>query len=131
MQFFRETLEPRIGLETERGALTFSLVKHIGLGVLGCLIVAITMAKLAVMGSAGRRVPATGLATVLGTYLIPQIVYRKTNGHGLVALVPLFRVLALVVRPLDLERRIPAIAVRSGPPARRARRRPPRSTSKR
>src|SRR5260370_20222060 len=43
LQFFREVLEPRIGLETERGALTFSLIKHIGLGILGCLIVAITM----------------------------------------------------------------------------------------
>ncbi len=39
LQFFRETLEPRIKLDTERGALTFSLVKHIGLGLLGCLIV--------------------------------------------------------------------------------------------
>ena len=42
LQFFREILEPGIGLETERGALTFSLVKHIGLGILGCLVVAIT-----------------------------------------------------------------------------------------
>ncbi|MGH9594700.1 MAG: hemolysin family protein, partial [Bryobacteraceae bacterium] len=37
---------------------------------------------------------------VLGTYLIPQIVYRKTSGRGLIALVPLLRVLALIVRPL-------------------------------
>src|ERR1051326_323314 len=43
LQFFREKLEPGIGLETERGALTFSLVKHVGLGFLGCLIVAITV----------------------------------------------------------------------------------------
>ena len=43
LQFFREAIEPRIGLSTERGGLTFSLVKHIGLGILGCLIVAITV----------------------------------------------------------------------------------------
>ena len=58
LQFFREALEPKIGLETERGALTFSLVKHIGLGILGCLIVAITMARLPFMGSAGGGVSA-------------------------------------------------------------------------
>ena len=29
LEFFKETLEAKIGLETELGALTFSLVKHI------------------------------------------------------------------------------------------------------
>jgi len=42
----------------------------------------------------------TGLATVLGGHLIPQIVYRKTTGQGLAALVPVFRALALAARPL-------------------------------
>src|SRR5689334_13614898 len=42
----------------------------------------------------------TSLATVLGAHLIPQIVYRKTTGHGLAALVPVFRVTAVVARPL-------------------------------
>ena len=31
LQFFKETLEAKIGIETERGSLAFSLVKHIGL----------------------------------------------------------------------------------------------------
>ncbi len=39
-QFFKETLEDRIGLETERGSLTFSIVKHVGLAVIGCLTLA-------------------------------------------------------------------------------------------
>ncbi len=45
LQFFKETLESKIGLETERGALTFSLVKHVGLAVLGCLALAIAVAE--------------------------------------------------------------------------------------
>jgi len=98
--FFREELEPRIGLETERGALTFSLVKHVGLGILGCLIVAITWQGSPLWEALAGAFLLTGLGTVLGAHLIPQIVYRKTDGRGLAALVPVFRVLALVARPL-------------------------------
>ena len=98
--FFRESLEPRIGLETERGALTFSLVKHVGLGILGCLIVAITWQGSSLWEALAGAFLLTGLGTVLGAHLIPQIVYRKTDGRGLAALVPVFRVLSLVARPL-------------------------------
>src|SRR5436190_3214135 len=45
LEFFKETLEARIGMETERGAVSFSLVKHLGLGVLGCLLLTITSAS--------------------------------------------------------------------------------------
>ncbi len=37
---------------------------------------------------------------ILGTYMIPQVIYRKSTGQGLLPLVPLFRVMALVMRPL-------------------------------
>jgi len=100
LQFFRETLEPRIGLETERGSLTFSLVKHIGLGILGCLVVAITLQGSPLWEALAGAFLVTGIATVLGAHLIPQIVYRKTSGSALVALVPVFRVLSLLARPL-------------------------------
>lgn len=100
LQFFRETLEPRIGLETERGALTFSLVKHIGLGFLGCLIVAITAQNSPLWEALAGAFLLTGLMTVLGAHIIPQIVYRKTTGHGLAVLVPVFRILAMIARPL-------------------------------
>jgi putative hemolysin len=100
LQFFRETLEPGIGLETERGALTFSLVKHIGLGFLGCLIVAITVQSSALWEALAGAFLLTGLTTVLGAHIIPQIVYRKTTGQGLAVLVPVFRILALIARPL-------------------------------
>ncbi|HSP68829.1 MAG TPA: hypothetical protein VLN48_13970, partial [Bryobacteraceae bacterium] len=91
LQFFRETLEPGIGLGTERGALTFSLVKHIGLGVLGCLIVAITVQNSPLWEALAGAFLLTGLATVLGAHIIPQIVYRKTTGQGLAVLVPVLR----------------------------------------
>ena len=100
LQFFREQLEPGIGLETERGALTFSLLKHIGLGFLGCLIVAITAQNSPLWEALAGAFLLTGLVTVLGAHIIPQVVYRKTTGQGLAVLVPVFRVLSLVARPL-------------------------------
>ncbi len=100
LQFFKETLEPKIGLETERGAFTFSIVKHIGLTFMGCLILAITIESSPLYEALLEAFLLAGMATVLGGYLIPQIVYRKTSGHGLIALVPLLRTLALLVRPL-------------------------------
>jgi putative hemolysin len=100
LQFFREKLEPGIGLETERGALTFSLVKHIGLGFLGCLIVAITAQNSPMWEALAGAFLLTGLATVLGAHIVPQVVYRKTTGQGLAVLVPVFRVLSLIARPL-------------------------------
>jgi putative hemolysin len=99
LQFFKETLEPKIGLETERGAFTFSIVKHIGLTFMGCLILAITIESSPIYEALLEAFLLAGMATVLGAYLIPQIVYRKTSGHGLIALVPLLRTLALVARP--------------------------------
>src|SRR6476659_824801 len=68
LQFFRETLEPRIGLTTERGALTFSLIKHIGLGILGCLVVAITTQSSNLAEALAGAFLLTGLATVLGAH---------------------------------------------------------------
>jgi len=100
LQFFKEILEGRIGLETELGALTFSLIKHIGLGVIGCLTLAMTYQNTDGWEAMIVALLLSGLYAVLGTYVIPQIFYRKSTGHGMVALVPLYRGMALALRPL-------------------------------
>ena len=100
LEFFKETLESRIGLETEKGALVFSLVKHIGLAVVGVLTLAATLPNAEGWEGMAAACLLVMLYAVLGTYLIPQIVYTKSNGIGLLRLVPLFRALALVMRPL-------------------------------
>jgi putative hemolysin len=100
LEFFKETLESKLGLETERGALTFSVVKHLGLGVIGVFTLAATTQG----GPMGQDILVAcllvGFFTIAGTYILPQIVYRKSSGHGLLTLVPLLRVVALAVRPL-------------------------------
>ena len=100
LQFFRETLEPKIGLTRERGALAFSVVKHVGIAITGCLLLAITYQG-AYLGEALAAACLLAAAfAVLGTHIIPQIVYRKSSGHGLLPLVPLFRVVAALATPL-------------------------------
>lgn len=100
LEFFKQTLEAKLGLETERGSLTFSLVKHLGLAVIGCLTLAATAQTSPLWQALAVAFLLVGLYTVAGTYVVPQIVYRKSSGRGLLALVPLFRGLAFVLRPL-------------------------------
>jgi putative hemolysin len=100
LEFFKETLEAKLGLETERGALTFSIVKHLGLAIVGCLTLAATA-----QGAFGwEEVAAACLLvagyTVVGAYIVPQIIYRKSTGRGLLSLVPLFRAIAWAALPL-------------------------------
>src|SRR5579863_6448897 len=100
LEFFKATLEPKIGLTTERGALTFSLVKHIGLAVTGCLILAITYQGASLGQALAVAAVLSGVFTIVGTYIVPQVLYRRTSGRGLLPLTPVFRAVALVARPL-------------------------------
>ncbi|HEV8148017.1 MAG TPA: hemolysin family protein [Bryobacteraceae bacterium] len=100
LQFFRETLEPKIGLDTEKGALTFSVVKHLGLAIVGCLTLAVTW-----LGTPGWQALTAAILmvsafTVIGTHIVPQIVYRKSDAQGLLPLVPVFKAVAILSRPL-------------------------------
>ncbi len=100
LEFFKQTLESKIGVSTERGALTFSLVKHIGLAVTGCLILAITYQGASLGQALGVAAVLTSIFTIAGTYIVPHIIYRRTSGRGLLPLTPLFRAVALTARPL-------------------------------
>jgi putative hemolysin len=100
LEFFKDTLESKIGLETEKGALVFSLVKHVGLAMVGVVTLAWTSESAEGWDALAAASLLVMLYAVLGTYLIPQIVYTKSKGTGLLRLVPLFRAMALVMRPL-------------------------------
>src|ERR1700722_5446597 len=100
LEYFKSTLETKIGLETELGALTFSLVKHLGLAVIGCLTLALTAQNAGDWEALIDGLVLVSFFAIRGSYMIPQIVYRKTTGQGLLPLVPLFRVMALLMRPL-------------------------------
>jgi CBS domain containing-hemolysin-like protein len=108
LEWFKAELEDRIGISLERGALTFSLVKHALLVMLGVL----TFAWLERGGDMARLSPAplwqpllesmaVGFVVMVAmAYLIPQLLYRRTSGKWLLALLPVISIMVLIMRPL-------------------------------
>ena len=108
LTFFKETLEARLRLKLEEGALAFSLVKHVLMATLSILVFAAIE-----HGDPTLRLPAQPLwrslieATVLAAilmlfvaHLLPQLFYRRTSGRWLLRLYPLLALIALASRPL-------------------------------
>ena len=100
LEFFKATLEARLGLDAERGSLTFSLIKHFGLAIIGCLTAAAALETVPEGQALAVACLLVALYVVVGTYVVPQLVYRKSTGRGLLALAPLLRALAWMVLPL-------------------------------
>jgi CBS domain containing-hemolysin-like protein len=93
INFFKETLEDRIGLKTEDGAGTFSLIKHAMLIFLG-------IAYYIWFGESFWEALAAALLTMIAVcFALPQLFYRRTTARWLLPLVPLLRLLALIARP--------------------------------
>ena len=93
LEMFREGVDERLGLKTDDGILTFSLLKHSILALLGALLYRLT-------GSLGEACLFSWAAMLVLTYIIPQFLYRRTSGAWFPPLVPLFRGLIYGMRPL-------------------------------
>lgn len=100
LEFFKQTLADRLRLESERGVLTFCLIKHTLLVLLGVLWLGLMMdgATDPVRAVTGAVVGSV-CSMLAAAYAGPQALYRRTRGSWLLPLVPLLRALALVVRP--------------------------------
>jgi CBS domain containing-hemolysin-like protein len=101
LKFFKDTLEDKLGLKTEDGAGTFSLVKHTIMVLMGVFYLA-WLADGAPWNAASfwQAVLAAWLTMVAVSYALPQLLYRRTTGEWLVPLIPLLRGLALLAHPL-------------------------------
>jgi putative hemolysin len=100
LRFFKADLEDRIGLKTEHGNESFSLIKHSLLVMLGVLEFAwITDSQPWSAPVFWQTVLAVWLTMVVFSYALPQLLYRRTTGSWLVPLVPLLRGLAWIARP--------------------------------
>ena len=101
LEFFKQTLQDRLIADTGRGALTFSLIKHSLLVLIGLTVVlgaagGTRLQVLAVLESAGA-----GLASMLVcAYALPQFLYRRSRAHWVQPFVPLLRVLAILISPV-------------------------------
>ena len=108
LTFFKETLEEKLRLKLEEGALAFSLIKHSLL-----MTLAILMFAAIEHGDPTLRVPAqplwrsvieaavfSSVLTLLVAHLLPQLFYRRTSGRWLMTIYPLLALIALASRPL-------------------------------
>jgi CBS domain containing-hemolysin-like protein len=98
--FFKESLQPMLGLKNEQGADAFSIVKHTLLALIGIFYFAWIMDGQPWNASVFWEAVATvWLTMIVVSYAIPQLVYRRTSAHWLLPLVPLLRGLAWIARP--------------------------------
>ena len=100
LKFFKDTLEDKIGLSAEDGAGAFSLVKHALLAVLGILFFAWFADGTAWHAAIFWQATAAVLITMLVvSFVLPQLLYRRTHAQWLLPFVPLLRLFALIARP--------------------------------
>ncbi len=101
LEFFKESLEEKLGMKTEHGAFSFSVLKHGLLVAIGAIFCALTLSGGALGWARFLEAMLAAFALMLVcAYIIPQTLYRKTEGRWLLPLVPGLRLAALVVRPL-------------------------------
>ena len=101
LQFFKSTVEDRIGFDTEEATLSFSLLKH---GTLLLLTMIVFLAYIqggsATWLNCAEAAFTAWLLMMLVTYIVPQLLYRRSSGHLLLPMVPVLRTFAYLVRPI-------------------------------
>ncbi len=101
LQLFKAKLEERFGMKTEVGALTFSLVKHSMLLLLGIAILAFAASSGGISLLAFIEATITSWLVMIGVaYVVPQLLYRRTSGSWLSPVIPVLKILAAAVKPL-------------------------------
>ena len=101
LEFFRETLVDKIGLEPEKGSLAFSLIKHLSLALIGTMFLcALLRPGVAQWQSVIEAMCLSLAAMLVSTYFIPFFVYYRTKGTWLIGVLRLIRWLASCAAPL-------------------------------
>jgi CBS domain containing-hemolysin-like protein len=100
LEFFRESLMEKIGLEPEKGSLAFSLIKHVSLALTGVMFLcALRQMGLPDWESVLEAALLSLAAMIFSTYFIPLFVYFRTSGAWLLKVLPAIRVLAACAAP--------------------------------
>jgi putative hemolysin len=101
LDFFRETLAPRIGLESEQGSLAFSLLKHVSLPLAGLFFLCtLVHSGLPEWECVLEAILLSIAAMLISTYLIPSFLYRRATGKWLLSWLPVIKLLAFLAKPL-------------------------------
>jgi CBS domain containing-hemolysin-like protein len=100
LTYFKEELQDKLGYDTERGALTYSLVKHTLLVVTGSVMVLAALLDRNDWAGALEGLLSAWFLMLVAAYIVPQMLYRRSSGRWALPLVPLLRLVALLARPL-------------------------------
>jgi CBS domain containing-hemolysin-like protein len=101
LEFFRETLAGKIGLDLEHGSLAFSLIKHVSLFLIGVFyLCAFVRPNIPNWQSVLEAIAASFFVMLVSTYLVPQFLYRRNSFLWLNKTLPVTKLLATLARPL-------------------------------
>jgi putative hemolysin len=101
LEYFKDTLQDRIGLKLEDGAAVFSAVKHVSLALYGVAFFMVANAPNVPLWQTAVAAVLLSFGTMLfATYLVPQLLYRRSSLQWLTAFVPAAKAMALTARPL-------------------------------
>lgn len=100
LAYFKDGLQEALGFETEAGALVFSLIKHTLLVFTGAAFAAATLLAAPGWPSVLEGFALGWVVMMVSSYVVPQVLYRRTQGAWLRPFVPFLKFLALVFRPL-------------------------------
>ncbi|MGJ5818535.1 hemolysin family protein [Paludibaculum fermentans] len=98
--YFKDTLQEKLGYETEQGAFVYSLIKHSLLVFAGSAFVAAAATRGEDWKGLLEGFVVGWLVMMIASYIIPQALYRRSSGHWALPLVPLLLFLALLFKPL-------------------------------
>lgn len=103
MEYFKEHIHDRIGLENEDGALAFSLIRHTLILCLALLCLGLTLHQSNAIQTIPAILESGALAWVVmmvTSYVAPQFLYRRTSGNWMIVFLPALRVMAVFAKPL-------------------------------
>ncbi len=101
LEFFRDTLVDKVGLEPEHGSLAFSLVKHVSLFLLGLFyLCALLQPGVPPWQTVLEAMGLSFLAMLFSTYFVPLFLYRRTKGMWMLKALPAIKLLAKCASPL-------------------------------
>lgn len=102
LDFFKSDLQQRIGVESDRGVLTFSFIKHTLLVLLGLvyLLLSAHFRHIETLEAVAGACLGAWATMLFATYMAPHVLYRHSAGRWLAPFTPVLRVLAILVRPI-------------------------------
>jgi magnesium and cobalt exporter, CNNM family len=101
LEYFKQSLEKKLGMRAEAGVLSFSVIKYSLMLVVAILTLdALSVGRPISWISFSEAALAVWFAMLVATYLVPYVLYRRTRGEWVIPFTPLLKALALVFRPL-------------------------------